>query len=81
MVSLLAKGVRKENVIRGLHHGVARRVAGLMGRGPLAPEIYLDGGPANNPGLVKALEEEILAKVNVVALPQFTVAYGATLGI
>ncbi|MDR1657830.1 MAG: acyl-CoA dehydratase activase [Deltaproteobacteria bacterium] len=80
IVSLLAKGSRRENIIRGLHHSVARRVSHLLGRGWLRPDVYLDGGPALNEGLLMALEDELMMEVKVVPQPQFTVAYGAALG-
>ncbi|MDR1977600.1 MAG: acyl-CoA dehydratase activase [Synergistaceae bacterium] len=86
IVSLLARGVKREDVIKALHCSVARRISGLMGpcaSGFLASEggIYLDGGPAKNSGLVSALEDELLTEVRVLELPQFTVAYGAALSL
>lgn len=77
IVSLLARGVRREDVIRSLNFSVARRVAGLMGRSAPDGAVYLDGGPAQNTGLVQALEDELLSEVKVLQEPQFTVAYGA----
>ncbi len=79
MVSLLAKGVDKESIIRGLHNSVARRIANLLGRQALKGDIYLDGGPAQNPGMVEALEDELLTEVHVLDDPQFTVAFGAAI--
>ena len=79
MVSLLAKGARKEDVVAALHRSVARRIAALMGRGRAMGGIWLDGGPAANGALAKAVEEEIMAPVEVLPRPQFTVAYGAAI--
>ncbi|MDR1045471.1 MAG: acyl-CoA dehydratase activase [Candidatus Adiutrix sp.] len=81
MVSLLARGAAKEDIVKSLNHSVARRVAGLMGRSNLGGDIYLDGGPAQNAGLVAALEDELMAEIKVVEEPQFTVAYGAALSL
>ena len=81
IVSLLARGVRKEDIIRSLNCSVARRVAGLMGRSALEGAVYLDGGPAQNRGLVEALEDELMSEVRVLDQPQFTVAYGAALSL
>ena len=81
IVSLLAKGVSKENIIAGIQHSVARRVAGLMGHQDISKEIYMDGGPAQNKGLVRALEEELFQPVQVLSQPQFTVAFGAALSV
>ncbi|MDR3154891.1 MAG: acyl-CoA dehydratase activase [Deltaproteobacteria bacterium] len=81
MVSLLAKGVPKERIIKGLHNSVARRVANLLGRHRPAGDgdIYLDGGPSQNRGLLEALEDELLTEVKVLPNPQYTVAYGAAI--
>jgi activator of 2-hydroxyglutaryl-CoA dehydratase len=43
--------------------------------------VWLDGGPALNQGLVKAMEEELLSQVKVVEAPQYTVAFGAALSL
>ncbi|MDR1309787.1 MAG: acyl-CoA dehydratase activase [Deltaproteobacteria bacterium] len=79
MVSLLANGVRRENIIRGLHHSVAKRVGHLLGHGLVSGEIYLDGGPAQNQGLLSALEDELMLEVKKLPQPQFTVAFGAAI--
>ena len=80
IVSLLAKGVKKENIIKGLHYSVARRITHLLGRQKTTEGgIYLDGGPSQNPGLQDALEDELLMEVNVLPKPQFTVAFGAAI--
>ncbi|MDR2459632.1 MAG: acyl-CoA dehydratase activase [Deltaproteobacteria bacterium] len=81
IVSLLAKGVPKERIIKGLHHSVARRVANLLGRHkvPNDGDIYLDGGPSQNVGLLEALEDELLMEVKVLPNPQYTVAFGAAI--
>ncbi len=77
IVSLLARGVGREDIIRALNASVARRVAGLMGRRQPEGAVYLDGGPARNQGLVEALEDELMTDIQVTAEPQFSVAYGA----
>ncbi len=79
IVSLIAKGTPKEAIIRGLHYSVARRIGNLMGRNASGRGIYLDGGPAQNAGLLEALEDELLMEIKVLPQPQFTVAFGATL--
>ena len=76
IVSLLAKGTPKECIIKGLHESIARRIAGMVGTDN-AENVYLDGGSANNPALQEAIEDELFVDVNVLPLPQFTVAYGA----
>ncbi len=77
IVSLMAAGVATERIIQGLHHSVARRVASLAGHRDLEDDIYLDGGAANNRGLVAAIEDELCRDLHVLSHPQFTVAFGA----
>ncbi|MDR3154592.1 MAG: acyl-CoA dehydratase activase [Deltaproteobacteria bacterium] len=80
IVSLLARGVPPQSVVRALHASVARRAAGLLGRVG-AGAVWLDGGPAQNRGLVEAVEDELLTEVKVTREPQFTVAYGAAVSL
>ncbi|MDR1079509.1 MAG: acyl-CoA dehydratase activase [Deltaproteobacteria bacterium] len=80
IVSLLARGVPPQSVVRALHASVARRAAGLLGRVG-AEAVWLDGGPAQNRGLVEAVEDELLTEVKVTPLPQYTVAYGAAVSL
>ena len=81
IVSLLARGVKKEDILKALHVSIARRVTGLLGRDFDLPEgaVFLDGGPAQNRALVAAIEDELMTDVYVLEAPQYTVAYGATL--
>ena len=76
IVSLIAQGVDKNSIIKGLNQAVARRIANLAGNGALEDEVYIDGGPAMNSSLVECLEDELLCDINVVEAPQFTVAFG-----
>ena len=76
IVSLIAKGTPKEAIIKGLHESIARRISGMMNVA-VSDGVYLDGGSANNTGLVEAIEDELFTDVNVLQYPQFTVAYGA----
>ena len=77
IVSLLAKGIAKDSIIQGLHESIARRISGLAGNQDYDDDFFLDGGSANNHGLVTAIEDELCRDVYVLPSPQFTVAYGA----
>jgi predicted CoA-substrate-specific enzyme activase len=79
IVSLLAGGTEKEQIIKGLHESVAKRIVNMTGNMDLGDYIYIDGGPALNPGLVGSIENELLADIHVLPSPQFTVAYGAAM--
>ena len=77
IVSLMATGVNKHCIIKGLNRAVANRIAKLAGSGTLEDEVYVDGGPARNRGLIESLEEALLCDIKVVDEPQFTVAFGS----
>ncbi len=79
IVSLLAAGVDKRSIIKGINGAVAKRIASLAGRSLLAGEIFVDGGPAKNLGLIQSLEDAMMCDVHVTDEPQFTVALGALL--
>jgi predicted CoA-substrate-specific enzyme activase len=81
MVSLMAKGTKKGDIIKALHCSVARRVASMLQHTDLKDGLWLDGGPALNEALVMALEDELMTDVYVLEKPQFTVAYGAALAL
>jgi predicted CoA-substrate-specific enzyme activase len=77
IVSLMARGVKKEAIAKALFASVSRRAAALIGGNELSGAVYLDGGPALNKGLALALGEELMTDVKVLDAPQFSVAYGA----
>ncbi len=79
IVSLLSRGEKQEDIIAGLHKSVARRIGDLIGALRLEDEIYLDGGPGTNQGLLLAIQEELMRSVKVLPEPQFTVAFGAAM--
>ncbi|KAF1084170.1 R-phenyllactate dehydratase activator [Sporotomaculum syntrophicum] len=79
VVSLLAQGVTKENIIAGIHRSVARRVAAMAGRLGLGSLVTFTGGVARNAGVKAFLAEELGAEIHVVAASQLAGALGAAL--
>ncbi len=79
IISLLANGHGKEELIAGVHYSIAKRVARLAKRFGMEGTVFFDGGPAQNRGLVNALEDELMRRVIVPETPQITTAYGAAL--
>lgn len=77
MISLLANGHSKEEIIAGVHYSIAQRVVRLAKRTGIEDMVFFDGGPAMNKGLVSALETEMMRKVVVPEIPQITTALGA----
>jgi predicted CoA-substrate-specific enzyme activase len=80
IVSMMARGVRKEDIVKALFASVSRRAAALAS-GARAGAVYLDGGPARHRGLAAAMEDELMTEVSVLDAPQYTVAYGAASAI
>jgi (R)-2-hydroxyacyl-CoA dehydratese activating ATPase len=79
VISQLSSGAERENVARGVHHAVAKRVAGLAARIGIEKDVAMTGGVALNSGVLKALEEEMEVKISVVDNPQIIGALGAAL--
>ncbi|MDD5697953.1 MAG: acyl-CoA dehydratase activase [Victivallaceae bacterium] len=78
LVSLIAEGKNKNDIIAALNRSIAERIAALASGLELEDEVYLDGGPALNNGLRTAIADELMREVKVLPHPQFTAAFGAT---
>ncbi len=81
LISLMARGVDRNDIVAGLNRAIAARISSLAENMDLADGICLDGGPALNSGLHRAMGEEMGREVQVLEQPQFTVALGAALAI
>ena len=79
VISLIAKGEKRFNIIAGIHESIASRVVAMARRLGLKPPIMMTGGVAKNIGVVKALEEKIGEKVTVSPQAQIIGAIGAAL--
>ena len=56
VISLKARGERRENIAAAVHLAAARRVRNLVNRLGLEPELVFSGGVSNNVGMKSALE-------------------------
>ena len=79
IISLLANGHGKAELIAGIHYSIAKRVARLVKRLGIEDMVFFDGGPALNSGLVEAMENELMREMVVPETPQITTAFGAAL--
>lgn len=79
VVALVAKGVPKEDIIRGLHRSVAERVYAMITRLRAEPPFVMTGGVAKNSGVVAALEERLGVNLLVPDEPQIVGALGAAI--
>lgn len=79
VISQLAAGRDKCDVIHGIHRAVAARVVGLAHRIGLEDDIVMTGGVAQNKDVVKALEEALGHEVHTTPMTQYVGALGAAL--
>lgn len=77
VVSLKAKGSKKEDIAAGIHLATALRVKSLLKRIGLEPTILFTGGVSNNPGMIKALEETLGTKLGTT---KFDTTFAGALG-
>lgn len=79
VISQLSSGVRREDILRGVHNSVVSRAIGLMYRVKMEPDYVLAGGVAKNGGVVAALERELKHPVLVSPYAQLNGAIGAAI--
>ena len=77
VISLIAKGEKRENIIAGIHEAIASRIAAMASRIGLAEPVMMTGGVARNLGVVRALEKAIGMQVVVSPHAQVNGAIGA----
>jgi predicted CoA-substrate-specific enzyme activase len=79
VITLVAEGVDREEIVAGLCRSIARRV-GAMARGVgVEPPVAFAGGVAKNVGVVRALQEALGEQLIVPEEPQTVGALGAAL--
>lgn len=79
VVTLVAEGVNREDIVAGLHAAIAKRIVSMVKRVGLSPPVAMAGGVAKNLGVVKAIEEEIGEPLVVPREPQIVGALGAAI--
>ncbi len=75
----LSNGIPVEDIVAGLHNAVAGKVAKMVKRLKLEPDVVFTGGVARNIGVVKALEENLGCPVLVPEEPLLSGALGAAI--
>ena len=79
VVSHIASGKPREEIIAGIHEAIAARVSAMARQVGVSDLVMMTGGVALNVGMVKALEEKLGHKILVHPDAQFTGALGAAL--
>lgn len=77
VISRLAVGEKIEDVARGAHVAIAKRVAGMCNRVGYEPKVVMTGGVALNSNMVDALSKELGCLIEVVPHCQAAGAIGA----
>jgi len=79
VISLLAEGCAKEDIIAGIHKAIASRIMGMIGQVTVKERVSMSGGVAKNIGMVGALEKRLGTKILVAENPEIIGALGAAL--
>lgn len=79
VISLVARKKRRQDIVAGIHHALAKRIAAMARKVGAVPEILLTGGGGLNAGLADALEEALMMDIHVPQYPQLNGAIGAAL--
>lgn len=79
VISQLARGTNRIDVVAGINKSVASRVSGLVKRVGAVPLVVLTGGVAQNIGVRSALETQLGVPIHISPLSQYTGAIGAAL--
>ncbi len=62
VISLIARGEKRPDIIAGIHESIAARVSSMLARVGVAEPVMITGGVARNAGVVDALDEETWRK-------------------
>lgn len=79
VVARLSEGERLEDILAGLSDAVASRVAGLVRKLRIEPDVVLTGGVARNSGIIRAMNDYLGCELLVPEDPLITGALGAAI--
>lgn len=77
VISLLALGHDRADIVAAIFNAIARRIAGLVGQLGIRERVAMTGGVAKNKGVVDALERRLRTKLLIPEEPQLIEALGA----
>jgi predicted CoA-substrate-specific enzyme activase len=79
VINRISEGIPLADIVAGLHDAIANRVARLVRKLKIEPDVVFTGGVAKNIGMVKALKENLGCDVFVPEEPLLSGAIGAAL--
>lgn len=77
IVSLMAQGVPKVDIVAGMHYAICRRLAGMVRAVGVRERVAMTGGVAMNSGVLGFLEHQLGTELLVPEVPQIIGALGA----
>ena len=77
VISLIARGESRPNIIAGIHESIATRISSMAGRVGLVEPLMVTGGVARNIGVIRALEKKLGIRAEVSPHAQVVGAIGA----
>ena len=79
VISLIAAGEFRENIVAGIHEAAASRISTMARRVGVVPPVMMTGGVAKNKGMIMALESKLGVSLSVSPYAQVNGALGAAL--
>jgi predicted CoA-substrate-specific enzyme activase len=79
VISRVAEGCPKEEIIAGLHKAIGERIIGIVSSIGITGPVALTGGVAKNQGVVKAISKRLESPPLIPEEPQIVGALGAAL--
>ena len=79
VISLIAGGNSKEDIVAGLHLAIAKRTVGMVERIGIVEKVAMTGGVAKNIGVVQAIESLLGVTLFIPEEPQIVGALGAAI--
>jgi len=77
VISLIARGEKRADIIAGIHESIAARVSSMLARIGVTEPVMITGGVAHNRGVVAALESKLSVAIAVSPHAQVNGAIGA----
>ncbi|MFZ2399182.1 MAG: acyl-CoA dehydratase activase, partial [Smithella sp.] len=79
VISLIAKGEQRQDIIAGIHESIASRISSMAGRVGIKEPVMITGGVARNIGVIHALEKKLGMNIEVSPYAQVNGAIGAAI--
>lgn len=79
IISMIAEGFQKEDIVAGIHDALAEKIIELINRIGLKEPCAIIGGCAHDIGFIKSLKQKLGREIIVPIQPQIVTAFGAAI--